>query len=410
MSESSWAGPLAGVTVLDFTRVVAGPYASLLLADLGAEILKIEPPPGGDDIRSLAPHVGGESHYYLAFNRNKKSLVIDLKQPAGVALALDLARRADVVLENFRPGVMHKLGLGYETLSAANPGLVYCAISGFGASGPMRDRPSFDLITQAMSGVMSVNGPPDAPPQKLGLPLGDLAGGMYGALAVVSALFERKHSGRGRLIDISLMDCMQGMLGYLAQLYFVTGREPGRSGNKHPLLVPYGDYATADGRILIVCLTDASWQNVARALEHPEWIDDVRYASIASRVQHRVELDRDIESVLAGRPTADWQHRLDQADVPNAPILGVGASLEHPQTRARQMVEEVQHPTAGTVRLVGRPIKFAGESMAPMVPPPTLGQHTREVLARHLGYSAGELDALARARVIDTHQARDRSA
>ena len=404
--------PLQDIRVIDFTQVMLGPCATQVLADYGADVIKIEKEKIGDLSRwSVGSDPDGLNNpVFCSMNRNKRSVAVDLKAEETKELILELLDTADVVVNNFRPGVMHKLGLGYETLSAVNPMLVYCAISGFGASGPLRDRPSFDLITQALSGVMSVNGPPDAPPQKLGLPLGDLAGGMYGALAVVSALFERKSSGRGRLIDISLMDCMQGMLGYLAQLYFVTGREPGRSGNKHPLLVPYGDYATADGRILIVCLTDASWQNVARALDHPEWIDDVRYATIASRVQHRVELDRDIELALAARPTADWQRRLDQADVPNAPILGVGASLEHPQTRARQMVEEVQHPTAGTVRLVGRPIKFAGESMAPMEPPPTLGQHTREVLARHLGYSAGELDELARARVIDTHKACDRSA
>src|SRR5882724_5608735 len=231
---SSWAGPLQGIRVLDFTRVLAGPAASLALADLGAEVLKIEPPGGGDETRSFPPFRAGESHYFLSVNRGKKSIVVDLKSDAGVALIKDLAAKCDILIENYRPGVMDRLGLGYEALSAINPRLIYCAISGFGMTGPLRDRPSFDIVMQAMSGALSVNGEPGRAPTKLGIPLGDLVGGINGPIAILAALYERSVTGRGRLIDVSLLDGMIGMLGYLAQLAFFTGEDPQPRGSEHP--------------------------------------------------------------------------------------------------------------------------------------------------------------------------------
>ena len=245
MDDSGWAGPLADITVLDLTRVLAGPYGTMLLGDLGAQILKVEPPGKGDDIRMMAPFVNGESHYFIALNRNKKSLVIDLKKPEGVQAIKDLARKADVLVENYRPGVMDSLGLDYATLAAINPRLIYCSISGFGAYGPMRDKPSFDIVTQALSGAMRVNGSPGGPPEKLGIPLGDMVGGVYGSVAILSALHERGATGRGRHIDISLLDGMMGMLGYLAQVYFVTGKSPAPVGTRHPNIAPYGAYPAA---------------------------------------------------------------------------------------------------------------------------------------------------------------------
>ncbi len=250
----SWVGPLQGIRVLDFTRVLAGPSAALALADLGAEVFKIEPPGSGDETRSFPPFREGESHYYLAVNRGKKSIVLDLKSEAGVALAKELVAKCDIVIENYRPGVMDRLGLGYETLSAINPRLIYCAISGFGMNGPLKDRPSFDIVLQAMSGAMSVNGEPGGLPTKLGIPLGDLIGGINGPIGILAALHERHVTGRGRLIDISLMDGMLGMLGYLAQLAFFTGEDPKPQGSQHPNLVPYGAFPAKDGSIVIACL------------------------------------------------------------------------------------------------------------------------------------------------------------
>ena len=259
---SQWAGPLSGIRVLDLTRVLAGPAASLALADLGAEVLKIEPPGTGDETRSFPPFREGESHYYLSVNRGKKSIVIDLKTDAGVALVKDLAAKSDVLIENYRPGVMQRLGLDYERLAAINPRLIYCAISGFGMTGPLRDKPSFDIVLQALSGAMSVNGEAGGTPTKLGIPLGDLVGGINGPIGILAALHERNNTGRGRLIDVSLLDGMLGMLGYLAQLAFFTGEDPEPRGSEHPNLVPYGTFPALDGSIIIACLTNSFWERI----------------------------------------------------------------------------------------------------------------------------------------------------
>jgi len=264
--SQEWAGPLAGLRVIDLSRVLAGPYLTQQLGDLGAEILKIEPPGRGDDTRGFAPHVAGESHYFMALNRNKKSLVIDLRTSEGADLLRQLVAKADILVENYRPGVMQRLGLGYEDLAQLNPRLIYCAVSGFGLSGPLRDRPSFDIVTQAMSGVLSVNGDKGGQPVKLGVPLGDMVGGVFGSIGVLAALEERHRTGRGRLVDISLHDGLMGMLGYLSQLYWVGGADPKPVGSAHPSLVPYGAFNAADGQIIIACLTEGFWAALCKAL------------------------------------------------------------------------------------------------------------------------------------------------
>ncbi|HYP63339.1 MAG TPA: CoA transferase, partial [Acidocella sp.] len=288
MAETKdWAGPLAGVRVLDFTRVLAGPAAALALADLGAEVWKLEPPGVGDDTRGFPPFRDGESHYFLSINRGKKSIVVDLKTKEGVALVRDMAAQCDVLIENYRPGVMDRLGLGYETLSAINPRLIYCAISGYGMTGPLRDRPSFDIVLQAMSGVLSVNGEEGRAPTKLGVPLGDLVGGINGPIGILAALYERSVTGKGRLIDVSLMDGMLGMLAYLPQLAWFTGRNPLPQGAEHPNLVPYGIFPAKDGSIIIACLTNLFWKRICDALEMPELVDDPRFSTIQQRRDNR---------------------------------------------------------------------------------------------------------------------------
>lgn len=399
--QQGWAGPLAGLKVLDFTRVLSGPFLTLQLADLGAEVLKIENPGIGDETRSFSPHIGGESHYFLGLNRQKKSLVIDLKTEAGVALARSLAEKADVLVENFRPGVMDRLGLGYDTLSAANPRLIYCAVSGFGMTGPWRDMPSFDIVTQALSGALSVNGEPGRAPVKLGLPLGDMVGGIYGSMGVLSALHERHATGRGRLVDISLHDGMIGMLGYLAQIWFTTGRDPRPVGTSHPNIAPYGAFPASDGFIIIACLVQGFWTRLCEALGCPELANDPRFATGADRLAHRDALDEQIAQRTRQHPVAAWVERLSAADVPHAPILSVGQALAQPHTLAREMVVTATHPAAGDVRMVGRPIKFPGSPQAPLKAAPVLGEHTEEVLRRHLGLDD---EAIARLRddgVID---------
>ena len=394
-----WGGPLQGVRVLDLTRVLAGPFASQGLGDLGAEILKIEPP-GGDDTRHFPPYVGTESHYFLALNRNKKSLVIDLKTDEGKDLLRRLVAKADVLIENYRPGVMDRLGLGYDVLSTINPRLIYCAISGFGQTGPLRDKPSFDVVTQAMSGVLSVNGERGQPPVKLGLPLGDLVGGVHGPIGILAALYERSVTGRGRQIDISLHDGLVGMLGYLAQLAFLTGEDPTPAGSGHPNIVPYGRFPASDGLIIIAAISEVFWGKLCRALDRPELATDPRFATLSDRRHNRDALDGLISDITRERTVREWERRLEEHDVPHAPILGVQAALSHPQTAAREMVVAAPHKTVGQIQMTGRPIKFPGDRAAPLTAPPVLGQHTIEVLRDLLGCTDDELDRLRKRNVI----------
>jgi crotonobetainyl-CoA:carnitine CoA-transferase CaiB-like acyl-CoA transferase len=399
-SAAIWAGPLAGVRVLDFSRVLAGPSASLALADLGAEILKIEPPGTGDETRTFPPIRDGESHYYLANNRGKKSIVIDLKTADGVALARDLAAKCDILIENYRPGVMDRLGLGYEALSKAHPGLIYCAISGFGMTGPLRDRPSFDIVTQALSGVLSVNGEPGALPTKLGIPLGDLVGGINGPIAILAALHERHTTGRGRLIDISLLDGLFGMLGYVAQLAFFTGEDPKPQGSQHPNLVPYGAFPARDGSIIIACLTNAFWGRICAALGMPEATTDARFDTIQKRREARADVNALISAFTGQRSVDELVELFTAHQVPHAPILGVTEALAQPQAMAREMVVETEHPTLGRIPIVNRPFKFPGDPMPIPTAPPVLGQHTDEILGDILGLDEERINELRAGGVV----------
>src|SRR6266849_3685291 len=389
--QGDWAGPLQGIRVIDLTRVLAGPFATQSLGDLGAEILKIEPPGGGDETRRFPPFVAGESHYFLGINRNKKSLVIDLQQAAG----------ADILVENYRPGVMDRLGLGYDRLAALNPRLIYCAISGFGLTGPLSDKPSFDIVTQALTGALSINGERGHMPVKLGIPLGDMVGGIFGPIAILAALHERTLTGRGRLIDISLYDGLIGMLGYFAQLAFITGEDPPPMGSSHPNIVPYGSFPAADGSIIIAVLSESFWGKLCDALERPELAQDPRFATPTLRRDRRDEVDRIIAEITRTRTVAEWEEQLAKHDVPHAPVLGVTAALDHPHAVAREMVVEADHPTAGRLRLAGRPIKFTGAPQRPSTAPPTLGQHTVQVLRDELGCTEAQIAALRRDGVID---------
>jgi crotonobetainyl-CoA:carnitine CoA-transferase CaiB-like acyl-CoA transferase len=390
-----------GVRVLDLSRMLAGPYGSLLLADMGADVIKIEDPEGGDPMRAMGPPFlpDGESAYFLAVNRNKKSVAIDLTRDDGRAVFFDLVRVADVVWHNFRPGVMEKLGCDNGTLTAINPQLIVCAISAYGQDGPYREYPAFDLALQAMGGAMSVTGEPGGSPMRMGLPMGDLSGGMFGAFSVAGALLRRARTGVGAHVDLSLLDCQVSLLSYLAQYFWTDGVVPRPMGSAHTSVVPYGSLATRDGH-LIVAVFERFWPAFCRAAAHPEWTADPRFAANADRVANRAALMALIEHAFAGRTTDEWLERLHAEGVPAAPIQTVDRVLSDPQVRHRGMVVEVEHERLGRVPTLGTPIKVDGAPRFTPAPPPRLGQHTDEVLATLLKYPGARLEALRREGVI----------
>ena len=391
-----------GVRVLDLSRMLAGPYGSMLLADLGAQVIKIEEPDGGDPMRVMGPPFlpDGESAYFLAINRNKKSLALDLTKPEGRDVFLDLAREADVVWENFRPGVMERLGLAYAALAAVNPRLVMCSISAYGQDGPYRDWPAFDLALQAMGGAMSVTGEDGGPPVRMGLPMGDLAGGMFGAFAVAGALFRRERTGQGAHVDLSLLDCQVSLLTYMAQYFWTDGRVPRPLGSSHASVVPYGALATGDGHLIVAIFAEKFWAGFCRAAERPEWERDPRFATNRDRVANRQALMTLVEARFRERATDDWLARLHAAGVPAAPILSVDRVLTDPQVHHRRMVVDLPHPRHGTVSTLGTPVKVDGAMEAPLTAPARLGEHTDAILGDLLKYPAERLAALRRQGVV----------
>ena len=395
-----------GVRVLDLSRMLAGPYGSMLLADLGAEVIKIEEPGGGDPMRAMGPPFLGvegedrESAYFLSINRNKRSVALDLERPEGRAVFHDLCRMADVVWENFRPGVMERLGCAPATLRQLNPRLIVCSISAFGQAGPYRDWPAFDLALQAMGGAMSITGEEGRPPARMGLPMGDLAGGMFGALAVAGALFRRGETGEGTAIDLSLLDCKVSLLTYIAQYFWADGRVPGRVGSGHASVVPYQAFASADGFLVVAVFAEKFWSGFCRAIERPDLVADPRFDSNPTRVRSRAELVPMLEAIFPARTTAEWLARLQREGVPAAPINRVDEVLRDPQVLLRDMVVDLPHPRFGPVKTLGTPVKPAGAPPFRPAPPPRLGEHTDAVLGGLLDYPPARIDGLRRDGVI----------
>lgn len=380
--------PLENVRVLDLTQVMAGPFCTLLLADLGADVIKVEPPGRGDLSRSMGGETlrmkGDDNAPFLALNRNKRSVALDLKNPADRGVFLKLASTTDVVVENFRPGVTERLGVGYEDLAKLNPRVVYASISGFGRSGPYAGRPGFDLIAQAMSGILSVTGTPGGDPVKCGVPISDLAAGLYGVVGIQAALLARLRTGRGQHVETSLFEAALGLSVWETTEYWATGEVPRPWGSAHRLNAPYQAFRTRKGYLVLAALTPRQWADLCVALGREDLRDDARFATNAARMAHVTDLAEEIEEALAGAPAEVWVERLLGADVPAAPLLDYSQVFADPHTLARRMVEEVDHPVEGRIPTLGFPLKMTTTPLRVRRPPPLLGEHTDEVL-RELG-------------------------
>lgn len=395
-------GPLAGVRVLDLTWVLSGPFCTATLADLGADVIKVERPPYGDVSRTTGPIIDGESGYFFSINRGKRSIALDLTTDEGKALFLRLVRQADVVVENFTPGKMDALGLGYAALSEVNPALIYAAISGYGQTGPMREKPALDVIVQGAGGVMSVTGYPDGPPARPGLSLGDIAAGLYCAVGILAALHERRDSGRGQLLDISMLDCQIAIQENAYMRYFLSGETPVRLGTRHPSAVPFQAFPTADGWMVLALAWGVpnQWALLCAELGVTELIDDPRFHSAAARSRNHAELEPLLNEAFRRRPTAEWVAALERFGIPCGPLNTIPETAAMPQVAARDMLPEVPHHTFGKVRLANSPVRLSRTPAGIRGTSPDMGQHSREVLAEMLSLDAAALDDLVARQVV----------
>ena len=392
--QGSKVKPLDGIRVLDLTRVLAGPFCSMILADMGAEVIKIEEPGKGDDTRSWPPFVGGEATYFLSVNRNKKSVTLNLKAPAARKIFTDLVKKSDVVLENFRPGTMEKLGIGYATLSKLNPKLIYCAVSGFGESGPDAGRAGYDLVVQAESGVMDITGFADGPPVKMGTSIADLVAGMSAAHGVSLALLARVKTKRGQKVELGMLDAMAALLTYQAGIYWGTGRTPARRGNEHPSIVPYEVFKAADAYLTLGVANNSLWERCCTAMARADLVKDSRFATESARVENRATLVPLLNEILGERSADEWMKRFEAAGVPAGRIRTVPEVCESEHLKARGMIQRLDHPKAGPITVMGVPIKLHATPGQVKTPPPTLGQHTDQVLRSLLSLKPAQIKQL----------------
>jgi crotonobetainyl-CoA:carnitine CoA-transferase CaiB-like acyl-CoA transferase len=393
-------GPLAGFTVLDLTRVLSGPYCTMVLGDLGARIIKVEQPGKGDDTRAWGPpFLGDESAYFLSINRNKESVTLDYKPADGRAVLEQLIAKADVLVENFRPGTLARAGFGWDAVHQKFPRLVYASIAGYGQTGPRKDEAGYDAVMQAEGGLMSVTGDADRPGYRLGVAITDMVSGLYCAQGITAALLARERSGEGQRVDIGMLDTTAALLTYQAANWFATGQTPQRKGNRHATIAPYETFTTADGEIVIAVGNDEIWKRFCPAAGVPELGANPRFATNKDRMANYDEMRPPIDRVFRTATNAEWIARLNAAGVPNGEVRDIGQMLNDPQLAAREMVQTMMHPTIGATRVIGAPIKLSATPASLRTPPPVLGQHTNAVLAE-LGYSAAEITRLRDTRVV----------
>lgn len=392
--------PLDGIRVLDLSRALAGPFCTQMLGDMGADVLKVEQPGVGDNARAWGPPFqGGESSYFLSVNRNKRSIALNLRDQRGAEVLRRLVARSDILIENFVPGTLDRLGFSYESCRAIKPDVIYCAISGFGQLGPDRERAAYDQIAQGLGGIMSVTGEIGGPPTRVGVAIADIVAGMFAAYAVMTALYHRQATGEGQMIDTSLLDGQLAILTYQSGRYFATDEAPATSGNHHPSIVPYGVYRAADAYFNLAVGTDDLWRRFCAVLGLDELRDDPRFATNRARLQHRNELNARLEPLFAARTVAEIEALLREAGVPCGAVRDLHAVFSDPQVAALGLIQQIAHPTAGPIRMVGPPYRFSATPGAVRLPPPLLGQHTDDVL-REIGYSEDVIAALREAQVI----------
>jgi crotonobetainyl-CoA:carnitine CoA-transferase CaiB-like acyl-CoA transferase len=395
--------PLTNVRILDLTHMLSGPYGSMILADLGAETIKVEPLQGEGTRKLLATDpknsLDGFGAYYITLNRNKQSVAIDLKSPAGREVFYDLVRKSDVVISNFGVGVPERLGIDYEMLSAINPAIITCTVTGFGSDGPKPDRPAFDQVAQATGGGMSITGSDPAHPVRSGIPIGDLGGGMFAVMGILAALLERGRSGRGQHVDISMLDCQVSMLNYMATMHFLSGEDPYPIGNSHFVHVPYNTFATSDGFIVIAVITDNFWQNLKHVIPCPEFAD-TKYDTQPGRWQDRDMINERLNTTLKGNTSEYWLQQLEARRIPCAPVNRFSQALSDSQVLHRNMVVELKHPGGKSTRGPGNPIKLSRTNEESFSAAPLVGQHTYNVLSRLLGYESGAIEELRRQGVV----------
>jgi len=392
--------PLAGIKVLDLSRALSGPFCAMILGDLGAEVFKIEPLPGGDMVREWGPFAGDTSVYYLSGNRNKKSVALNFRSSEGARILREMAAKVDVVVENFRPGVMEQMGMSLAELHALNPALILASITGFGSHGPKSSWPGFDQVAQGFAGFMSFTGSPESGPQRVGVAIGDLTSGMWAAVGVLGAVIQRHSSGHGQKVETSLLASLMGLLGVQGQRYLSLGEVARPAGNVHPVIAPYGVFEAQDGPLTVGAATQDQWVKLARLVGLENLVSDPRFLTNADRVQHRTELKALLEAPLGRQDRATWTARMVEQGIPAGPINDIADAFAEPQVQALGLVETFEHPTLGTMRQVGNPVTMDGlRDGTVRLPPPLLGQHTSEVLAE-FGYPASQVEEWIRNRVV----------
>lgn len=384
---------LEGLRVLDLSRVLAGPFSTMVLGDLGAEIIKIEQPGVGDDSRAFGPFIGEESSYFMSLNRGKKSITLNLKDDADRAVFIDLVKESDIVVENYRPGTMAKLGFEYEDLKKVNPRIIYAAISGFGHSGPYSTRPAYDMIVQAMGGIMSITGEPGQAPVRVGSSIGDITAGIFGTVGILAAVEARHTTGEGQKVDVAMLDCQVTILENAIARYLVNGEVPVPLGSRHPSITPFQAFPTKDYYVIMSAGNDALWAKLCNVMGTPELINDPKFATNRDRNDNVVELSEIISKISVTKTTAEWMDVLEKGGLPVGPINTVDKVVHDPQIEARNMIVEVEHPVAGKMKFAGNPIKLSATPGEVTVPAPTLGQHTDEILKDLLGWSEDQIGA-----------------